>query len=85
MAIAIGFGMLWLAKRTQIKGLLFGTYFLFSGAERLLIEQLRINTPHPALGGLTQAEAVSLGFILFGVAIMIWAWMRRDSGKPVTA
>ena len=85
MAIAIGGGMLWLAKRTQIKGLLFGTYFLFSGAERLLIEQLRINTPHPALGGLTQAEAVSLGFILFGVAIMVWAWMRRDSGQPVAA
>lgn len=64
------FGVLWaLRKRRHAAGWLFSVYMLLAGAERLLIEQIRIN-PVLDFGGIhaTQAEMIAALLILAGAA-----------------
>lgn len=69
MAVGI-FSMLWLLRRRPYKaGQLFSIYLLLSGIERLLIEQIRVNSKYDVFGLVfTQAELISLFLIMFGLA-----------------
>lgn len=69
--------LLWAGRRLKAPGALFGLFFAVNGVERLLIEQIRINTPYPNLLNLTQAEIVAGLFIAFGLGLFAWAWRRH--------
>ncbi|MDZ4759326.1 MAG: prolipoprotein diacylglyceryl transferase [Bacteroidota bacterium] len=83
MALAI-FGILWmLRKRISIPGMLFSIYMILNGAERLLIEQIRVNERyHLGSFSFTQAELIAVLMMAAGLAgiviTKIWA-----SKKPI--
>lgn len=69
--IALGcFALLWAMRKHPFRpGWLFSAYLIFAGAERLGIEQIRVNVQF-AVGGIhfTQAEFIGLIFLIVGVA-----------------
>lgn len=68
MSIII-FVFLWsMRKRWKTPGIMMSWYLVLTGMERLLIEQIRINNEYPILGGITQAEIISVLIILSGIA-----------------
>jgi phosphatidylglycerol---prolipoprotein diacylglyceryl transferase len=64
------FFLLWmLRRRLTTPGLLFFIYAILIGLERFLIEYIRVTPKHAFWGwSLTQAQLISLGFILIGMA-----------------
>ncbi len=58
---AILFFVLWgIRKRIKTTGVLFSIYLIFNGAERFLIEKIRVNTEYHIWGhGVTQAQIIS--------------------------
>jgi phosphatidylglycerol---prolipoprotein diacylglyceryl transferase len=63
---------------TPRPGHLFSVYLLLAGFERLLIEKIRVNPRHDWLGiGLTQAEVISVLFILGGLLGMVLSLRGR--------
>lgn len=69
--IALGFVLMWMGRKIEIPGVLTGVYALFAGVERLLIEQIRVNTEYHIGGlGVTQAEIISVICIIFGSLFM---------------
>lgn len=68
------FFFLWsIRKRILQPGLLFSIYLLLNGVERFLIEKIRVNTEYH-IGGfaITQAQIISFGLILTGIAGIIY-------------
>ncbi len=67
MSIVI-FAVLWsMRKRWKTPGIMMSWYLVLTGIERLLIEQIRINNEYPILGGITQAEIISVLLISLGL------------------
>lgn len=63
------FAFLWsMRKRWTTPGIMMSVYFILSGVERLLIERIRINNEYDALGGITQAELISVTLVILGCA-----------------
>ncbi|MCF8278302.1 MAG: prolipoprotein diacylglyceryl transferase [Flavobacteriales bacterium] len=61
------FAFMWsMRKRWTVPGIMLSVYLILSGIERLLIEQIRINNEYNVLGGITQAEMLSLAMVLIG-------------------
>lgn len=80
MAAAI-FSVLWALRRHSHRpGWLFWLYLVMSGAERFLIEQIRVNNEFDVLGiTATQAEMIALLLIAAG-AVGLWkTWSRTES------
>lgn len=79
------FGVLWaLRKHTLQFGWLFSLYLVLNGAERFLIEQIRVNVTFPLFGReTTQAELISAVLVLVGVVGMIGTWKKRTPAIPV--
>jgi len=77
MSLAI-FGVLWvLRRRMRFAGGLFALYIFFNGLERFWIEKIRVNNVLEFAGiRATQAEFISVGFMLFGLAFMAFLWQR---------
>lgn len=70
MSIVI-FAFLWsMRKRWKTPGIMLSWYLILTGIERLLIEQIRINNEYPILGGVTQAEIISVLIIVAGISGM---------------
>jgi phosphatidylglycerol:prolipoprotein diacylglycerol transferase len=66
MSIMI-FGILWaMRKRWTTPGIMISAYFILGGFERILIEQIRINNEYNIMGGITQAEIISVVMIVLG-------------------
>ena len=61
------------------RGLITGEYFILSGVARFLVEFIRIN-PRIYLG-LSNAQVASLGTIVIGVGLMLWA--GRQAEQPL--
>lgn len=75
------FAIIWnLRKKINIPMMMFSLYVLITGAERLLIEQIRVNTEYG--NGFTQAELISVGLIVLGVAGMIFFYLRFKKKQP---
>jgi phosphatidylglycerol:prolipoprotein diacylglycerol transferase len=73
--LMILFGILWgIRKKLVAPGAMFSLYFIVSGIERMIIEQIRVNTKLDILGmKLTQAEFLSLIFMVGGTIGLIAA------------
>ncbi|MBL4587009.1 MAG: prolipoprotein diacylglyceryl transferase [Flavobacteriales bacterium] len=66
MALII-FAFLWrMRKRWTTPGMMFSVYIILTGAERLLIEQVRVNNKILGLN-VTQAEIISVVMIVLGI------------------
>jgi phosphatidylglycerol:prolipoprotein diacylglycerol transferase len=79
VAATVLFGGLWALRRHPFRaGWLFSLYLVLNGAERILIEQIRVN-PEYALFGLTptQAEIIAVLLILAGAVGLATTWERN--------
>ena len=76
------FGMLWGMRRHPFrKGWLFAAYLILAGAERLLIEQIRVNPLLDFMGvRATQAELLSVVFIGLGLLGLVLLSRRTERG-----
>lgn len=65
------FTIIWKLRNSfSTPGMLFGVYLIFNGLERFSIEKIRIN--NELYNGLTQAEMISAGLIIFGLSLFFW-------------
>ncbi len=76
MCVLLGIGLILLAKKINIPGIIFSIYLLMNGIERFLIEQIRVNVKSGV--GLTQAEIISSIIFLSGVVCLIIFYRRRN-------
>lgn len=84
MAAAL-FGVLWAARNHPFRaGWLFSLYLVFTGAERLLIEQIRVNNEFDVFGmTLTQAEFIAVVSILIGVVGLVLTTRRTGAAEDL--
>ncbi|MBL7760753.1 MAG: prolipoprotein diacylglyceryl transferase [Sediminibacterium sp.] len=67
------FAILWLLrKKVKVPGQLFGIYLVMNGAERFLIEKIRVNTKYDIIFNPTQAELISLFLLISGIAFIYY-------------
>lgn len=73
------FGILWSLRKHPFRaGWLFSLYLVFAGAERFLIEQIRVNNMFEFLGmTVTQAEVISLALMAAGLVGLAFTSRRR--------
>jgi len=73
------FGIIWMIrKRIKTPGLLFSIYLVMNGAERFLIEQIRVNTTYQFMGmAITQAQIISTLLMITGI-VGIWYTTSRQ-------
>lgn len=78
MSLAI-FGILWsMRKKITTPGMLFCIYLIFNGAERFLIEKIRVNTTYTIFGKhITQAELISSLLFIIGVVATIYLFNKQ--------
>ena len=77
------FLLLWKLRKqwTAMPGLLFTAFVFMNGAERFLIEKIRINTVFDFLGmQLTQAEIISFSLMLVGSIswVVVWKYYQKN-------
>jgi prolipoprotein diacylglyceryltransferase len=67
------FGLLFaIRKKINIPGYMFSIYLMLNGFERFWIEKIRVNTNYNILGGITQAEIISIILFLLGLIGLIY-------------
>ena len=84
-----GFLLFWMMrKKVQIAGTLFFAYMIFNGVMRYLIEEIRVNETSSFLGiDMSQAQKISIFFVLGGVLGIVWLYNRnrnQKSANPIT-
>ncbi len=81
------FAMLWAVRSHGFKGgWLFSLYLVFAGAERFLIEQIRVNSEFNVVGLMvTQAEVISVILLLWGLLGLTLTSRRRVAVNERTA
>ncbi len=79
------FLILWgIRKKITIPGVLFGIYLIMNGAERFLIEQIRVNTRYHFMGiSPSQAEIISILLFITGIFV-IWYCKKTARKKQTT-
>lgn len=85
--IAALFGVMWALRKHPFRaGWLFSLYLVFTGLERFIIEQIRVNNAFDVLGmTVTQAEVISVILIVLGAVGIVWTWKRQASPQTTTA
>ncbi len=75
------FFALWMVrKRITIPGVMISIYFILAGIQRYFIEMIRVNTDLNFLGiDMTQAEFISILYVLVGVVGIIYFTRRAKS------
>jgi phosphatidylglycerol---prolipoprotein diacylglyceryl transferase len=77
MATLLFMVLMALRKRIKTAGVLFGIYLIMNGAERFLIEKIRVNSTYTIFGfHPTQAELISSGLAISGVLMIIYQLRR---------
>lgn len=78
MALLI-FVLLWsLRKRINTAGIITALYLFFNGAERFLIESIRVNNKFDLLGiQATQAQVIAVVFMVSGIFMFSWLWFKK--------
>jgi len=78
VSIIIFFILMRMRKKTRYYGQLFFVYLIFSGAERLIVEFIRLNPK--VISILTQAQLISIIMILFGI-VMLVLWKNKTDDE----
>lgn len=68
-------------KKINIPGQLFSIYLMLNGFERFWIEKIRVNTNYNILGGITQAEIISMVLFLLGLIGLLYFKKAHSSAK----
>jgi phosphatidylglycerol---prolipoprotein diacylglyceryl transferase len=77
MATILFLVLMALRKRIKTAGVLFGIYLIMNGAERFLIEKIRVNSTYNIFGfHPTQAELISSGLVIAGVIMIVYQLKR---------
>jgi phosphatidylglycerol---prolipoprotein diacylglyceryl transferase len=77
MATILFLVLMALRKRVKTAGVLFGIYLIMNGAERFLIEKIRVNSTYNIFGfHPTQAELISSGLVIAGALMIIYQLKR---------
>ena len=78
-------GLMALRRHILFPGGLFAVYMVMNGAERFLVETIRVNTKYDILGiHPSQAELISSGLVLSGILLWIY-WKRLAARKAAQA
>jgi phosphatidylglycerol---prolipoprotein diacylglyceryl transferase len=82
--ICVGlFFVLWsFRKNIRIPGIMFSIYLILNGIERFFIEKIRVNIEYQFLGGITQAELISVLLVILGIAGLVY-FRKNKEIKPV--
>jgi len=77
------FTVLWaLRKKMKVPGRLFAVYLFVNGCERLLIEQIRVNTKYNIFGfHPTQAEIIATLLMLAGIFMVVCTKNKKQGNK----
>jgi phosphatidylglycerol---prolipoprotein diacylglyceryl transferase len=75
--------LLWRWRDRFRPGVLFAFYLVFAGIERFLVEFLRRNSH--VLGDLTAAQLESLGLLVIGVTVLVFAQRNGGLSRSTTA
>jgi len=79
MMMVIFFLIFWaLRKRIKIWGILFSMYLVVNGVERFMIERIRVNERYEGAFDFSQAQMVSIGFILAGLITAFFFWKQHQ-------
>jgi len=80
ISMIIIFLIMWnLRNRIKIPLVMFSIYLMFSGIERFLVEQIRVNTKYHIFGGgVTQAEIISTLMFLAGLGGLIYILLNKQ-------
>lgn len=70
MALCIYAFLRFMRTRWTVPGKVMSWYLILAGAERMAIEQIRINNEYPIFGGVTQAEIISTIMIIAGIVLL---------------
>jgi phosphatidylglycerol---prolipoprotein diacylglyceryl transferase len=83
----LGFLLLFIMrKRIKIPGFIFFLYMIYNGIERFFIEKIRINEKYKMFGlNLSQAQYISIGFVIIGIAGCLYLWKSKDAKPPSLA
>ena len=82
----ICFLILWsFRKRIKIWGLLFSIYLIINGIERFLIERIRVNERYEGAFDFSQAQMVSIGFILVGLITAFLFWKQHQKRLTIAS
>lgn len=78
------FFILWsVRKKIRPYGALFALYLILNGLERFFIEKIRVNNRMDLFGfHPTQAEVISTGLVLVGIAL--WLYLRKRTGSQAS-
>ncbi len=81
IACTLLFLFLWsIRKRIKTPGVIFGIYLILNGAERFLVEKIRVNTTYSIAGfHPTQAEIISFLLFLAGICLILIQKQRTKS------
>lgn len=61
---------------------MWSVYLIFNGAERFMIETIRVNSKYHVFGlGFTQAELISTILVLLGVIGAIWSLKNEKKNQ----
>jgi phosphatidylglycerol:prolipoprotein diacylglycerol transferase len=75
-------GMWLLRKKIKVAGVITGLYFILNGAERFLIEKIRVNNTYSLFGfHPSQAEVIAAALIIFGVVVIVFSRARAYSNE----
>ena len=84
MGTIMFFIVLKLRKHSHADGWLFGVYCFLAGIERFIVEFFRAKDDRFFLGGLTVAQGIAIGFMLFGATWIALKW-TPSSPRPARA
>jgi phosphatidylglycerol:prolipoprotein diacylglycerol transferase len=77
--MVICFLILWsVRKRIKIWGILFSMYLIINGVERFMIEKIRVNERYEGAFDFSQAQMVSIGFVLAGLITAFVFWKQHE-------
>ena len=81
--LLIGWWLWWRGGRPHGTGAIVGEYLVLSGIARFLVEFVRRNPK--VLWGLSNAQLSSAGSVVAGVALILWAATRTETGPEDAA
>lgn len=82
MTFAIGAFIWAIRKKLPVAGMLFFIYLIFNGAERFLIEIVRVNDRYDYFGlGWSQAQFIAAGLMAIGVVGTIFLWRKTGTAS----
>ncbi len=87
MAVVVLAILILVRKKLPVAGMLFFVYLILNSITRYSIESIRVNVRYQSFFQFTQAELISIAFLLVGAAGLVYLYIKREKlgqqGKTV--